>query len=223
MSPKQSEDPFAGGGEIGALARSVDWARTPLGPVETWSSRLRTTVGVVMQNKFPMLLLWGKELVQIYNDGYRPILGDKHPHSMGGRGAEVWCEIWHIIGPLPDGGWENAIKFTPEKGNVTIQATQKENSIVFAVCDTGTGVPPEALPHIFDRYWHTQQEHAGSRGLGLSIVKGIVEAHGGSVGAQSDGKHGSVFYFQLPLTCRAILITGFCRNNATFCRLRFTY
>ncbi|QSQ28211.1 response regulator [Pyxidicoccus parkwayensis] len=84
---------------MGTLMRSVDWSRTALGPVETWPSSLRTALGLVLGSRFPMLLWWGEELIQLYNDAYRPILGDKHPRSLGAPGAEVWAEIWHIIGP----------------------------------------------------------------------------------------------------------------------------
>ena len=84
---------------MGALMRSVDWSRTALGPVEAWPSSLRTALGLVLGGRFPMLLWWGAELIQLYNDAYRPILGDKHPRSLGAPGAEVWAEIWHIIGP----------------------------------------------------------------------------------------------------------------------------
>lgn len=88
-----------GGGEMGALIRAFDWARSEIGPEPAWPTSLRTMVGVALANRFPMLLWWGPHLVQIYNDAYRPILGDKHPAALGARGAEVWAEIWHIIGP----------------------------------------------------------------------------------------------------------------------------
>ncbi|MBZ4415776.1 response regulator [Myxococcus sp. RHST-1-4] len=84
---------------MGALMRSFDWARTPLGPVETWPTSLHTALGLVLGGRFPMLLWWGEQLIQLYNDAYRPILGSKHPRSLGASGAEVWAEIWHIIGP----------------------------------------------------------------------------------------------------------------------------
>ncbi len=99
-TPGLGEDVLSRGGEMGALIRSIDWSRTALGPVETWPTSLRTTVGVVLANRFPMLLWWGQELIQLYNDAYRPILGDKHPRALGTSGAQVWAEIWHIVGPM---------------------------------------------------------------------------------------------------------------------------
>ena len=89
---------ISGGGAMGELIRAFDWASTPLGPIEQWSPSLRTTVGIVLNNRFPMLLWWGPELYQIYNDAYRPILGAKHPRSVGQPGSEVWAEIWDILG-----------------------------------------------------------------------------------------------------------------------------
>jgi len=95
--------PFlGGGGEMGALMRSLDWARTPLGVAEEWSPSLRMMVSLLLANRFPMLLWWGPQYVQLYNDAYRPVLGTKHPRSMGQAASECWPEIWHIIGPLVD-------------------------------------------------------------------------------------------------------------------------
>jgi signal transduction histidine kinase/DNA-binding response OmpR family regulator len=86
-----------------ALMRATDWSRTGLGPVEGWPRSLKTMVGVLLGNRFPMLLFWGPALLQLYNDGYRPILGLKHPASLGAPGGEVWAEIWDIIGPMAQG------------------------------------------------------------------------------------------------------------------------
>jgi signal transduction histidine kinase len=91
---------LANGGEAGELARSIDWSRTAIGPVEGWSQALRSTVALILHNHSGLLLWWGPELIQIYNDAYRPVLGDKHPRSMGQPVSECWSEIWHIIGPM---------------------------------------------------------------------------------------------------------------------------
>ena len=95
-------DFLAGGGEMGALIRALDWSQTPVGPVGGWSSTLRTTVRFLLANRFPLLLWWGPEYVQIYNDPYRPIPGTKHPQSLGQPARECWPEIWHILQPLID-------------------------------------------------------------------------------------------------------------------------
>ncbi len=93
---------LAGGGEMGALVRSIDWSATPIGPVESWSPSLQAMVGFLLANRFPLLLWWGPQYIQIYNDAYRPIPGAKHPKSMSQPASECWPEIWHILQPLVD-------------------------------------------------------------------------------------------------------------------------
>jgi signal transduction histidine kinase len=94
------EDCLKGGGQMGALMRSINWAETPLGPVSSWPPSLHTMVGVMLGNRFPMMIGWGPDLIQLYNDGYRVILGDKHPKSLGQACAECWSEVWDIVGPM---------------------------------------------------------------------------------------------------------------------------
>jgi signal transduction histidine kinase len=95
---------FAGDGEMAALCRDFDWSATPLGPVGTWSRSLRTTAATVVNSRHPMFLWWGPDLIQIYNDGYRPSLGQggRHPRALGMGAREFWTEIWEIIGPQID-------------------------------------------------------------------------------------------------------------------------
>jgi signal transduction histidine kinase len=92
---------FAGGGEMGERVRTFDWSRTPLGPIESWSPALRMMTGFLLANRFPLLLWWGPQFIQIYNDAYRPVLGAKHPNPGLGRPlSECWSEIWHVLRPL---------------------------------------------------------------------------------------------------------------------------
>jgi His Kinase A (phospho-acceptor) domain len=91
---------LAGGGEMGELARKLDWTTTPLGAVSGWPQSLRTAVSIVFESAFPMMLAWGPAFTQIYNDAFRPILGtSKHP-ALGNGTAETFAEAWHIVGPL---------------------------------------------------------------------------------------------------------------------------
>jgi signal transduction histidine kinase len=91
-----------------ALCRAFDWAATPLGPFEQWPTSLRTVVGIVLESRNPMFLWWGPELIQIYNDAYRPSLGaagmpgSRHPRALGMRGRDFWTDIWTVIGPQID-------------------------------------------------------------------------------------------------------------------------
>ena len=95
------EDCLAGGGEMGALMRSLDWSNTLLGPVSSWPQSLRTAVSILLASRFPMLIHWGPELVQFYNDGFRPILGDlKHPGALGQPAYPWWTEIWDFLTPM---------------------------------------------------------------------------------------------------------------------------
>ena len=79
--------------------RTLDWARTPLGPMSEWSPILRATVNLVLCSRHPMCLIWGRELVQIYNDSFVASLREKHPAAMGQRCAECFPELWPVIGP----------------------------------------------------------------------------------------------------------------------------
>src|SRR5665213_1590251 len=87
-------------GEMAALVRSHDWSKTPLGPVENWSPSLCLIVDIMMASGFPKAVRWGPDFVLIYNDGYKPILGDKHPRAFGLPFREAWPEVQERLGPL---------------------------------------------------------------------------------------------------------------------------
>ena len=92
----------------------------------------------------------------------------------------------------------NAIKFTPAGGVVSIEVQPIDGVVRFAVRDTGPGIPATELAHIFDRYWQARRARSAGSGLGLYIAKGIVEAHGQRVWAESTFGAGAAFYFTLP-------------------------
>ncbi|HEX8849455.1 MAG TPA: ATP-binding protein [Gemmatimonadaceae bacterium] len=94
------DDVFAGGGEVGALCRAIDWASTPLGSPAGWPQSLRTTVRTMLTSRFAMWMAWGPELTMLYNDAYaRMTLGAKHPWALSRPASTVWAEIWKDIGP----------------------------------------------------------------------------------------------------------------------------
>ena len=93
---------MSGGGEMGTLMRSMDWSTTAFGPVAGWSQALRSAISICLTTRFPVVLYYGPERALIYNDAWRPVVGDKHPWSFGRAGTEVWAEIWDIIGPMFD-------------------------------------------------------------------------------------------------------------------------
>lgn len=94
----------------------------------------------------------------------------------------------------------NAVKFTGPGGSVTIGATQKGDAILVSVRDTGAGIAPDQLPHIFDRFWQAKKAHRRGTGLGLTICRAIVEAHGGQIWAESTLGAGTAMYFTIPAT-----------------------
>ena len=99
-APAEALPFLGGGGAMGAMMRAHDWSRSPLGHPRDWPQALRTTVGLMLNSKFPMFVAWGDELGLLYNDSYSAIMGDKHPASLGMRFQDVWAEIWHDIVPL---------------------------------------------------------------------------------------------------------------------------
>src|SRR5687767_13717969 len=88
-----------GGGDMGRLLRALDWESSPIGPPARWPQSLRTSVSICLASPLPMAVLWGPELVMLYNDGYRQILGQKHPKALGEPALSVWAEAANILGP----------------------------------------------------------------------------------------------------------------------------
>ena len=118
VTPHQPDDDIRSGAEAGRQSLAVspsqgemeqmfaqtDWSATPLGPVDTWPNNLRVLVDVCLSSRFPMLICWGPDLLMLYNDGYRDILGpNKHPGAWTLPVRAVWPEVWDIIGPMFDG------------------------------------------------------------------------------------------------------------------------
>jgi PAS domain S-box-containing protein len=91
-----------GGGEMGELTRKYNWSQTSVGNPDNWPQSLRTTVSIILSTRFPMFLWWGDDMIQFYNDAYRPSLGNegKHPKALGQNAVDCWPEIWDIIYPL---------------------------------------------------------------------------------------------------------------------------
>jgi PAS domain S-box-containing protein len=98
----------------------------------------------------------------------------------------------------------NAIKFSAPGGTVTLRVEPRGDELWFVVADTGPGIAPDDLPHVFDRFWQVRQTAHLGTGLGLAIAKGVVEAHGGRIGADSELGAGSRFWFTLPLAAELL-------------------
>jgi PAS domain S-box-containing protein len=91
---------LAAGGEMGARIRSFDWSSTPLGPIGEWPSSLREAVSLCLRSRFQLAIYWGPQLVLLYNDAERDVLGALHPHALGRPAAEVLADIWDVVGPM---------------------------------------------------------------------------------------------------------------------------
>ena len=130
--------------------------------------------------------------VQAERAGVSLMLGEAAPAPMvqadASRLEQVLVNLIH-----------NAVKFTRRGGTVTLSAKEAGGSVVFAVMDTGAGIPSDDLPRIFERFYRVEKSRTGSgTGLGLSIARHIVEAHGGKIWAESREGEGSEFFFSIP-------------------------
>jgi PAS domain S-box-containing protein len=124
------------------------------------------------------------------------IIDPLHGVVVSGDGNRLQQVLWNLL--------SNAVKFTPKDGRVQVLLERINSHLEISVIDTGEGIKPEFLPYVFDRFRQadasTSRSHGGL-GLGLSIVKQLVELHGGSVGVKSDGPGlGSTFIVSLPIT-----------------------
>ena len=113
--------------------------------------------------------------------------------------------IMQVIGNLVG----NAVKFTPEGGSVTLGAAWDGRELHVSVADTGAGITPEQLPHVFGRFWQANRGDRRGIGLGLSIARGIVEAHGGRIWVESELGQGSTFYFTVPVAPAPAAVPAF--------------
>ena len=84
---------------MGQLMRATDWSRTVFGPIDRWPQSLRTAISIMLESRFPMVVAWGPDFRFFYNDGYKPILGAKHPMALGTACEAIFPEVWDVVGP----------------------------------------------------------------------------------------------------------------------------
>jgi PAS domain S-box-containing protein len=141
---------------------------------ELLSDALRTLAPVATQKSLKLRLRSPDELP--------PVLADRE------RIAQA---LSNLIG--------NAVKFSPAGSEIVVKVTVLDTEVQFSVTDTGQGMTPEQLEHAFDRFWQSSRTDRQGAGLGLAITKGIIDAHGGRIWAESVTDRGSTFYFTLPI------------------------
>jgi GAF domain-containing protein len=107
-APKPDADVafFAHSGSLASDYLSVDWSQTAVGAVESWPMSLRTAVAICIGSRLPMLLWWGPTFTWFYNEAYLPIIGERHPRSLGARG-DIWPEVWDVVGPIVRGVYDS--------------------------------------------------------------------------------------------------------------------
>src|SRR5215468_1027961 len=100
--PQASEDDrlFIGNSDMARRMRQFDWGATSIGPSSTWPQSLRIAVRIMLTSRQPIWIGWGKDLLYLYNDPYKSIIGGRHPWALARPAKEVWPETWRQIGPL---------------------------------------------------------------------------------------------------------------------------
>jgi PAS domain S-box-containing protein len=102
MKDEHQSNPFPGPGEMRVRMRAFDWASTRVGPVEEWSQSLKSNVKTLLASRYPMILIWGPNFIQFYNDAYSKLIGDKHPAALGTDIRITLAEAWDTLGPMID-------------------------------------------------------------------------------------------------------------------------
>ena len=117
--------------------------------------------------------------------------------ELAGHLPEVWADRDRLL-QVFENLIGNALKFTPAGGRITVGAAPGAGEVVFRVSDTGGGIAADDLPHLFDRFWRGRRSTGRGAGLGLPIVKGVVDAHRGRIWVESTPPRGSTFFFTIP-------------------------
>ncbi len=145
-------------------------------------------------------LLKAQDLLQEVHDHHALLASEKSLKlslELPDPAPYVWCDRDRMIQVFSN-LVGNAIKFTPEGGRIVVTASTEPGAVVFRVKDTGPGIPPEHLPRLFQRYFQVEPTSRNGVGLGLSIVKAIIDAHGGALAVESAPGQGTTFSLILP-------------------------
>jgi serine phosphatase RsbU (regulator of sigma subunit) len=170
--------------EVQQMVLEHDWAATPLGPVESWSATLLSTVGVCLNSRFPMLLIWGRELVMVYNDAYAPLLGARHPKALGHSLSDVWADIWPTLAGMVAEVHSGAATFSEDLLLVTSRdGFDEETSFTFSFSPVVE--PDGSVAGILDTVVETTGRVLAARRMSvLQRLGGLPRSvHGGTAAA----------------------------------------
>ncbi len=160
-------DFLAGGNELGAAMRALDWTATPLGAPENWPQSLRTSVSTCLNCAFPILLWWGPDLAMLYNDAYSSILGTKHPAALGRPGRLVWPEIWTLIDPMLNGVLKDGVATRAEDLLLSLHRNGYPEECYFSFSYSPIRDESGAVGGVFCPVIETTQRVIGERRLQL--------------------------------------------------------
>jgi hypothetical protein len=147
---------FAGGGLMGELTRAYDWSSSPVGEVAQWPQSLVTALSICLSSRAPIIIFWGPEHVQFYNDPFLPILGAKHPLALGQRYRDCFPEVWDLTGPMLQGVLERGESVGAEDRMLVLERSGQREECYFTWSyspirdESGVGgvftVPPKPRP-----------------------------------------------------------------------------
>jgi PAS domain S-box-containing protein len=181
---QKNQDFFAGGGEMGALMRGYEWAKSPIGEPNSWPQSLRTAIRILLTTQHPMFIWWGPELTQFYNDAYRKTMGpERHPSALGQRGKDCWEEIWEIIGPQIEmvmrgegATWheDQLVPVTRHGSREDVWWTYSFSPIDEETADNGVGGVLVVCNDVTDRHRAFEQLARNEERLELALSAGVV-------------------------------------------------
>ena len=192
-SGSASDDLFAVGGEAGRIMAGFDWSSSPVGPVDTWPAGLRFAVRTVLISRLPMVLTWGPEFIQFYNDAYAPLIGAQHP-AIGQDIRITFAAGWDVLGPpieramtTLEPSWFPALQLVLERAgyreetyfNVTHAPAFADDGVVGGMHAIGSEVTGEVIGGRRQRLLHDLAAAGGSLGDEIRTVRTMCETLGG--------------------------------------------
>ncbi|KQW68181.1 hypothetical protein ASE17_06925 [Phenylobacterium sp. Root77] len=142
-------------GRMAHLVRAFDWETTPLGPVAAWPVELKTLVNFILESRFPAAVVWGPDMIVIYNDAFLPILGEKH-EALGRSFAEVWSEVWDEIRPIARRAYAGEATFI-EDYPLTINRAGQPEQAWFTFCYSPLRLADGSIGGIMDTVIETTE------------------------------------------------------------------